>query len=106
MAISQEDDELAAAEGMAAKLGGDLPFEMGFDLERRVTTAYDRVTAYLIDRDGIVQQIYPMTVRARPSSVILLKDALALAARQRAADAAAAAPSDSTPPDADQDTEG
>lgn len=73
---------------MQASLGGELPFQLAFDLGGQATGPYDRVTAYLIDREGIVRQIYPMTVRSRPSSVILAKDVLALAAEQRAADAA------------------
>ncbi len=61
---------------------GDL--SLCFDLERAATTRYDRTTAYLIDRQGIVREIFPMTIRARPSGRVILSAAAALEAEQRA----------------------
>ena len=44
------------------------------DLERAQTSGYDRVTAYLIDREGIVRQVFPMIIRSRPSWEALLEE--------------------------------
>ena len=85
LGVSQEDDDLDKARRMHASLGGgELPLELAFDLGREATDAFDRTTAYLIDRDGIVQQVFPMIIHSRPSGVVLLKEAMAMNARLEA----------------------
>ena len=75
IAVSQEDASLEDAAGMAG-LGADneLRFDIVADLNRTQTRRYDRTTAYLIDREGIVRQIFPMVIHVRPSWVAFLGD--------------------------------
>lgn len=80
MAISQEDQE-----GFAAQYSNFLRplelgdgFRMGVDVQRAKTTAYDRTTAYFIDARGIVRQIFPMIIHARPSGSILRDEVAAI----------------------------
>lgn len=88
LALSQEDDDLDKARRMHRSLGGgELPLTLAFDLERRETQAFDRTTAYLVDREGVVQQVFPMIIHSRPSGVVLLKEAMAMNARLKAAEA-------------------
>ena len=70
VAISQEDEELSLAAGMSEKV--EPPFDVLFDLEREKSTTFDRTTAYLIDKHGIVREIFPMIIHARPSWEIIL----------------------------------
>ncbi len=73
IAISQEGTDLAE-EATFIKKGfeGGPRFEIGFDLNRSQTEAFDRTTAYLIDKQGVVRQIFPMTAYNRPSWWALL----------------------------------
>ncbi len=65
VAISQEDTDL---EKHAQFLQGleERRFEIVADLGRSATEAYDRTTAYLIDREGVVRQVFPMLIHTRP----------------------------------------
>ncbi len=65
VAIAQEDTDL---EQHAQFLQGleERRFEIVADLERAETTAYDRTTAYLVDREGVVRQVFPMLIHTRP----------------------------------------
>lgn len=65
VAISQEDTELKAFAKMPERLGDSLPILA--DLSREKTPFLDRTTAYLVDKEGIVRQIFPMIIHARPS---------------------------------------
>jgi alkyl hydroperoxide reductase subunit AhpC len=86
LGLSQEDVDVENARKMHRSLGGgELPLTLAFDLERRETQAFDRTTAYLVDTDGVVQQVFPMIIHARPSGVVLLKEAMAMNARLKAA---------------------
>lgn len=38
---------------------GELPFDLGTDVRREQTAAYDRVTTYLLDPEGRVLEIFP-----------------------------------------------
>ena len=73
VALSQEDVDLAKAGEMAARFA-PRRFEIVHDLERRETPTYDRTTTYLIDERGIVREIFPMIIHARPSWRILLRE--------------------------------
>ena len=70
VAISQEDEDLSLAVRMAESV--EPPFDLLFDLERRESTAFDRTTAYLIDEGGVVREIFPMIIHARPSWEVVL----------------------------------
>ena len=75
IAISQEDASLRDAAGMASLGKAEkLRFDIVADLNRSKTGRYDRTTAYLIDREGIVRQIFPMVIHVRPSWAAFLDD--------------------------------
>lgn len=67
IAIAQEDTTLADHGKMVASFAGGPNFPLVADLNGRRTPAYDRVSATLIDKGGKVRQIFPMTIRSRPS---------------------------------------
>ena len=76
LAISQEDTEVD--EGLYSTFLGRLApgpyFDVLIDVERQVTTGYDRTTGYLIDKEGIVRQIFPQIIHARPSWAAFLPE--------------------------------
>jgi hypothetical protein len=79
--VAQEDETLEQHAALPRGLG-ELPFDVVADLNRAETQAWDRVTAYLIDRDGVVRQIFPMTLRQRPSWKAILREVDVLNAAQ------------------------
>ena len=83
MAIAQEDKTLEEHGRMPDRFP-ERRFEIVADLERELSTSYDRTTAYLIDRNGVVQQIFPMTIHARPSWDIILAEVRRLVGPERA----------------------
>lgn len=67
IAVSQEDTDLKThAKFLTAFRDGNPPFDIVADLNREKTKRYDRTTTYLIDRDGVVREIFPASVRTRP----------------------------------------
>ena len=83
VALSQEDQSLEPYGPFLARFGDDGPrFEIVCDLGREETPAYDRTTAYLIDKAGRVREIFPMIIHARPSWKIVLREVLELRAAQ------------------------
>ncbi len=81
--LSQEDKDLASAGKMAKGWPDPLPFELVFDFDRAVTKAYDRTSAYLIDEQGVVRQVFPMLIHHRPSWEALLGEVRGLANEKR-----------------------
>lgn len=67
IAIAQEDKDMASHKGIMRNFESDRGFQIAPDVGRRKTKAYDRTTAYLIDKQGIVRQIFPMLIHSRPS---------------------------------------
>lgn len=45
------------------------------DVGRRATVRYDRLTAYLVDEERRVRQIFPMLIQTRPSWESILAEA-------------------------------
>lgn len=75
IAISQEDTTLEDHGQMAARALDSAPrFPLVADLSHEHAPEYDRTTAYLIDKQGKVRQIFPMIIHARPSWEIVLKE--------------------------------
>ena len=72
--LSQEDVDLESFARMPATLKPSPRFPVLADLERAKTPEYDRTSAYLIDAQGIVRQIFPMIIHARPSWGIILRE--------------------------------
>ena len=74
--IAQEDKELESHGKFLARFGEDgPPFEIVADLNRERTIAYDRTTTYLIDRDGVVRQVFPMLIHHRAAWQAILHEA-------------------------------
>ena len=72
IAIAQEDETLDEHGRMLDALKPAPRFDVVADLKREKTHAYDRTTAYLIDEQGVVRQIFPMIIHARPSWEVVL----------------------------------
>lgn len=67
IAVAQEDDNMADHGKMLKSLEATPRFHVVADLGRKKTKSYDRTTAYLINKQGIVRQIFPMLIHARPT---------------------------------------
>ncbi|MEQ8767007.1 MAG: hypothetical protein RL885_24045 [Planctomycetota bacterium] len=67
VAVAQEDKSLEEHAKFYANFGDDRPFAIVADLEGVTLESYRRTTTYLIDRSGIVREIFPGSVRLRPS---------------------------------------
>ena len=65
IAVSQEDTDLKSHAKFLKKFKEQPPFDIVADFKRGETKRYDRTTAYLIDKKGIVRQVFPMIVHER-----------------------------------------
>lgn len=74
IAVAQEDKDLESHGKILGRLGGRPPFELAADLDRRGTQRYERTAVYFIDREGVVQQVFPGTIRNRPSWKAVLNE--------------------------------
>lgn len=72
--MAQEDKALDEHGRMLAALKPEPRFDVVADLNREKTLQYDRTTAYLIDKQGVVRQIFPMIIHARPSWEVVLDE--------------------------------
>lgn len=72
VAISQEDTDLRSFMRMPGRFEGRFPILA--DPGRWRTRAFGRTTAYLVDPDGIVRQIFPMVMTTRPSWRVVLSE--------------------------------
>lgn len=67
VAVSQEDRDLESATKFLQGFKPDLPFTIVADFNREKTQAYDRTTAYFMDKSGKVRQVFPMLIHERAS---------------------------------------
>lgn len=68
IAVSQEDTDLKSHAKFLNHFGEAGPaFPIVADLNRKMTTRYDRTTTYLIDKHGVVREIFPALIHARPN---------------------------------------
>ena len=67
IAVAQEDTTMNKHNRIRKNFKPRPRFQLAADLGRNHTSHYDRTTAYLIDKKGIVRQIFPMLIHARPS---------------------------------------
>lgn len=75
-AIAQEDKDLESHGRFLRPFGeGGPPFAIVADVNREQTVAYDRTTAYLIDREGVVRQVFPMLIHHRATWHAILHEA-------------------------------
>lgn len=58
LALDQEDESLEGTLQLVDRLG-EIPFDLVTDVGRKATPRYDRVTTYLLDREGRVLEIFP-----------------------------------------------
>lgn len=78
IAIAQEDKDLKSHGQFLSRFGSDRSFDIVADIGRKLTKKYDRVTTYLIDKEGIVRQIFPAMIHMRPSWQAVLNEIDAL----------------------------
>lgn len=74
IAIAQEDTTLEDHGQLPQSFGRPLPFDVVADLGREQTKAYDRTSAYLIDKNGIVRQVFPMLTHYRSNWQAILRE--------------------------------
>lgn len=74
IAVAQEDVDLEKHGNILTKFGGEPKFQIGADIGREETKKYDRTTAYLIDKEGRVRQVFPMLIHHRPSWKAILNE--------------------------------
>ncbi len=68
VAIAQEDKDLESHGKILKKIrASDPQFIIAADIGHTTTTAFDRTSVYLIDKDGVVRQIFPMLIHERAS---------------------------------------
>ena len=79
IAIAQEDKTLKTHARFLKNFGDGPAFDIVADLKRKNTKRYDRTTAYLIDKEGVVRQIFPMLIHSRPSWRAILHEVELLA---------------------------
>ena len=58
IAVAQEDKNLKTHAQFLKNFGDGPPFDIVADIKRKKTPRYDRTTAYLIDKKGVVRQIF------------------------------------------------
>jgi len=82
IAVAQEDKDLKSHAKFLKHFDGKPPFEIVADLNRKDTQKYDRTTTYLIDKSGVVREIFPAMIHMRPSwkSVLSRMDELGIGA--------------------------
>lgn len=74
IAIAQEDKDLKSHGKIYNRFKPAPRFDIVADLNRAQTRAYKRTTAYLIDKKGIVRQIFPMMIHHRASWRAILNE--------------------------------
>ena len=67
IAVAQEDKDLESHGKFRKNFKPEPRFEIVADLDRAKTKKYDRTTSYLIDKDGVVRQIFPALIHQRAS---------------------------------------
>ena len=66
IAVSNEERNIAQHANMLNLLKGAPKCKLAADIGDRKTKRYERTTAYLIDKEGIVRQVFPMEIYRRP----------------------------------------
>ncbi len=74
IAIAQEDKDLESHAKILNQFKPAPHFDIVVDFRRVQSQAYKRTTAYLIDKKGIVRQIFPMIIHGRPSWHAILNE--------------------------------
>lgn len=79
IAIAQEDKDLKSHGLILERFKPTPRFDIVADIDRGATNRYKRTTAYLIDKKGVVRQVFPMLIHARPTWQAILGEVASLA---------------------------
>ncbi len=79
IAVAQEDKDLKSHGRILESFKSTPRFDIVADIDRGATGKYKRTTAYLIDKQGVVRQVFPMLIHARPSWHAILREVADLA---------------------------
>lgn len=74
IAVAQEDKDIKSHAKIYNRFKPAPWFDIVADINRSQTLAYKRTTAYLIDKQGTVRQIFPMLIHNRPSWRAILNE--------------------------------
>jgi len=74
IAISQEDKDFESAKRFLDHFKKPPPFDILADPDKEKTRRYERTTIYYIDKQGVVQQIFPMLIHMRPNWGAILRE--------------------------------
>ena len=74
IAVAQEDKDIKSHGKIYNRFKPAPWFDIVADINRAQTSAYKRTTAYLIDKQGRVRQIFPMLIHNRPSWRAILNE--------------------------------
>ena len=75
IAIAQEDSDLESHGKFYANFKPEPRFELCADFKRTDTKRYERTSTYLIDKQGVVRQIFPQLIHFRADWDALLREA-------------------------------
>lgn len=84
IAVAQEEKSLKDSGKIYKKFKPSPKFALVADIGRKQTERYDRVTVYLIDKQGKIAQIFEAMTHFRPPWDAVLAELRALEARQNA----------------------
>lgn len=74
IAVAQEDTDLKSHAKFLKLFNPEPRFEIGADIDRAETAAYDRTTTYLIEKDGTVRQVFPQLIHYRANWEAILNE--------------------------------
>ena len=66
IAVAQEDKDLKTHGNILSKFKSKPPFDIVADVNREKTGRYGRAATYLIDKKGVVREIFPALIHMRP----------------------------------------
>ena len=75
IAIAQEDRDLESHGKFYDNFKPEPRFELCADFQRKDTQRYERTSTYLIDKQGVVRQIFPQLIHFRANWDAILREA-------------------------------
>ncbi len=74
LAIAQEDADLKSHAKILRRFRDGPAFDIACDVGRAHTARLERTTTYLVDRGGIVRQVFPSVIHHRPDWTSILAE--------------------------------
>jgi peroxiredoxin len=74
IAVAQEDKDLASHGKFLKHFDPPPPFEIVADFDRKDTSRYERTSTYLIDKEGVVRQVFPQLIHYRADWSTMLNE--------------------------------